>query len=262
MISLLWKCFYDANAYNSVLKTWKFKTVIYFFFISFIASCFADLSSIPYLHKFLSEEAHTISVQIPTCKITESGIDLKSGPPVYVKLSDGRDFIGFTSDFIPSEKLESLMFAFEKNWISFNLNGDFEKRIPYSEVMQYYKSVYPEKTEIAVNPDSALDFIEYLKAAVLFAFPIFNFAFAIMSSALMLLSVTIPTYLLSLNIMPDIKLSGAVKIALIASTPAIILSAAGGLLTNMGSFVFAMLSFVIVWKMMRRIAILRLKEME
>ena len=36
MISLLWKCFYDANAYNLVLKTWKFKTVIYFFFISLI----------------------------------------------------------------------------------------------------------------------------------------------------------------------------------------------------------------------------------
>lgn len=262
MISLLWKCFYDANAYNLVLKTWKFKTVIYFFFISLIASFFADLSSIPYLYKFLSEEADTISSQIPNCKITESGIDLQSENPVYVKLSSGKDFIGFTSGFIPPEKLENLLFAFEKNWISFNLNGDFEKRVPYSEVLQYYKSVYPEKTEIAINPDSALGFIEYLKAATLFAFPVFNFVFAIMSSALMLLSVTIPTYILSINVMPDIKISGAVKIALVASTPAIILSAAGGLLTNIGSFVFAMLSFVIVWKMMRRIALLRLQEME
>lgn len=262
MIPLLWKCFYDANAYNSVLKTWKFKTAIYFFFISFIASFLADLSSIPYLHKFLSEEAQTISSQIPNCRITENGIDLAGESPVYVKLSNGKDFMGFTSGFIPPEKLESLMFAFEKDWISFNLNGGFEKRVPYSEILQYYKSVYPEKTEIAVNSDSALDFIAYLKTVLIFAFPVFNFAFAIMSSALMLLSVAIPAYILSSKLMPDIKFSGALKIALIASTPAIILSAAGGILTNMGSFVFAMLSFAIVWKMTRRIAVLRLQEMK
>lgn len=260
MISLLWKSFYDASAYNYVLKTWKFKTVIYFFFVSLIASIFANLGSIPYLYNFLNDEAKTISSQIPNCKITETGFDFKSDTPLYVKLSNGKDFIGFSENFIPSEKLENLLFAFERDWISFNLTDGFEKRVPYAEILQYYKTIYPNETEILINPDTSLKFIEYLKGVTLLIFPAFNFAFAIMTSTLMLFSVTIPTYLLSLNLMPEIKLTGAIKIALIASTPAIILSSIGGLFSNFGSFVFAMLSFVIVWKMMRRIAILRIEE--
>ena len=262
MISFFWKSFYDAKAYSFALKEWKFKTLGYFLLVSLTASVCSDFVAIPAFTGFIDREAGHISSQIPECKIGANGFEFPQKDPVYIKLSNGKNFIAFTSSFIPPNEMEGLAIAFERDWISFKADANSEKRMPYSEIWESYSALYPGEDSLQINPQTAAKFLEYLKDAAICALPVLNFIIAIISSSIMVFSILIPTHLLAMRMMKNPRIFDSLKIGLIASTPAILLSSAGQIfgMSSFATIVFAMLSFAIVWKMVRQIAMLQIIE--
>ena len=262
MISFLWKSFYDARAYNSAIQTWKFKALLYFVLVSFVSSIFASALSVPAFIGILDAEAAHFSSQIPECEIGEKGFAFPHEKPVFVKLKDGRNFIAFTSDFLDPQDMDGVFAAFEKSWITFKTGADAEKRMPYSEIWQWYSSVYPSEKSIKINPENAAKFLGYLKKYSIFAMPIFNFFMAMLSNAAIIVSVLIPAHLLAARMLKNPTIFGSIKMSALASTPAILLSSAGLVfgMSNFAVMVFALLSFALVWKMTRKVAVLQIIE--
>lgn len=262
MISFLWKSFYDARAYNFAIQTWKFKALLYFVLVSFVSSIFASALSVPAFIGILDAEAEHISKQIPECEISEKGFVFQHEKPVFAKLKDGRSFIAFTSGFLDPQEMDGVFAAFEKNWITFKTGANAEKRVPYSDVWRWYSSLYPREASIKINPENAAKFFEYLKKYSIFAMPIFNFFMAMISNAVIIVSVLIPAHLLAARMLKSATIFGSFKMAMLASTPAILLSSAGIVfgLSNFAVMAFALLSFALVWKMTRKVAVLQIME--
>ena len=68
--------------------------------------------------------------------------------------------------------------------------------------------------------------------------------------------------MLAVRMMKSPSVFGSLKIGLIASTPAILLSSAGQIfgMPAFATVAFALMSFAIVWKMVRKVALLQIAE--
>lgn len=259
MIKLLWQSFGNVNAYAYVLKQWRWKFVVYFFTISILSGFLISLVKTPEIVKQLDENKDFIIAQFPNGKIENSKFTMPVPSPYFIKSKSGTNIIGFTYDFLEPSQIQTLFFAFEKDRLSFYFDND-ETYFFYDKLVNDYNKVTgldsSANAPVLINKTSAEEFLNYAKSISFFILTPFFLAISLIANAVLVMSITLPAFLLSLTYLPNLKILGALKISIIAASPAIILQTIQALLgfPNISEIFFVLISYYIVWRVIKKLS--------
>lgn len=265
MLKMLLKSFGDSKAYAEALKTWRWKFTLYFIFLSVLSGLLLAMVETPKLKGDIDSNKEFICSQFPNAKIEGAKFSMSEKSPYFAKSKSGENLIGFTEDFLEPNQTKGLFFAFEKDRISFYLNGN-ETYFFYDEfVREYNKVMYPDSPEgapLLINKQKAEEFANYVKSILPLAVAPFYLVICLIANGILVVSIAIPTFLLSLTYLPALRLIGALKFAVLAASPAIILQTLQAILgfPNISEIFFVFVSYYIVWRVMRKLSISNLNE--
>lgn len=265
MLKMLLKSFGDSQAYAEALKNWRWKFALYFVLVAVISSLLLTVAETPILERDIDANKEFISAQFPNAKIENAKFSMSEKSPYFAKSKSGKNLIGFTEDFLEPNQTKGLFFAFEKDRISFYLNGS-ETYFFYDEFVREYNKVMspdsPEDATLLINKQKVEEFADYVKSILPFAIAPFYLAICLVANGVLVVSIAIPTFLLSLTYLPALRLIGALKFAVLAASPAVILQTLQAILNfpNISEIFFVFVSYYIVWKVMRKLSISNLNE--
>lgn len=257
MFKLLWQSFGNAQAYANAIKNWRWKFAVYFFALSIGCALLVALVEIPEIKNQIDAQKDFILEQMPNGKIENSKFTMSQKSPYFVKSKTGTNIIGFTDGFLEPEQTRTLIAAFEKDRLSFYW-GEDETYFFYEKFVSDYNKLNgldsAANAPLLVNKASANDLIESVKASAFAVFAPFIVVFTIIANAILVMSISLPAFLLSITYAPNLRFLGAIKFSIIASTPAILLQTVQTLagLSAINSVFFVFVSYYIVWRVMRK----------
>lgn len=264
MIKMLWKSFGNVEAYAEALKTWRVKFLLYPLLVLCVSALLIASVNIYYFHNFVNNDLPYFAKQITEFTLTKDGISPALEKPYYIKSKDSQNVAAISSDFVDSNEMASMFVAFEKDRFTLHILGDENYRF-YADFFEQLKILKDvglnfDTDKIVINEENVLTFFNYAKKFSFIIFPIVSFWISLFIFILFVLSLSIPAFIMSLRPLPNLGYFGALKISILASTPAMILQSMELALgyNSLGGIFYAILSFIILWKVINRIAINRL----
>ena len=261
MISMIWKSFYDENAYRRALDTWRWKFPLYFLMLCAVFALAVSLPVAKRINAYVFDSADFIISQIPDGKIKNGRFTMSAPSPHFVKLKNGQNFMAFSEGLLDSNQTEGLFMSLEKDRITVYGGPDYEEYFFLSDIEKQVKEASKgAKTELAegipVNGAALAGLLPTVRILTFMCLPAFMFCMAAVMLAIIAFSLSLPVFIASLSIMPGLRYVGALKIALLAATPAMVFFALELALgyNSFGGFIYMLLCFVIAWRVMRRLA--------
>ena len=264
MIKMLWKSCYDANAYAFALKNWRWKFALYFLFLCTLFALATSLPAAKRLANILSENMDFMAEQIPDGKIKGGAFTMPNSSPHFVTLKSGEPVMAFSNELLDSIQTKGLFFSVEKDRMTFYSGPENEQYIFFSEsekeLAEFASAMFGIDTSeyIPVNGETFKKVMSFSKVFIYFMMPLAMFALAVFMAFIMMFAISIPVFISSMLRMPSLGYFGALKIALIATTPALICFAAETIVgtASSGGFLYMIVCFVIVMHVMRRLPLL------
>ena len=256
MLKMLWKSFGYSEAYAYALANWRWKFALYFLLLTLISGLAVSLVLLPEAKSNLSSAKEFITPQFPNAKIENSRFSMSEKSPYFAKSKSGENLIAFTEDFIYPPQTNGLFMAFERDRLTIYLGGR-ENCFFYDELVGDYNKFSgldsSANAPLLINREKADEFLDRIGELAFFVFTPLFVSVALVANAVLVLSISIPTFLLSFIYMPRLGLGGALKIATLAATPAILLQTLQALagFPNISEIFFVLVSYYIVWRVMR-----------
>jgi hypothetical protein len=261
MISMLWKSIYDANAYAYALKNWRWKFALYFLFVCAVFTAVTTVPMMSRINDALFKDIDAVAAQIPEGVIKDGRFSMDVPSPHFVKLSNGQPFMAFSNELLDSRQTKGLLLSLEKDRITiYGPAGEtYYFLAPNEELIALYlKEMFNiDSTDgIAVNGELFSKFVPFVKFGCYLVLPFLIFGIAALMMIMMALSLSVFVFVLSLTRLTTLGYLGAIKVSLLATTPAMLFFAVESVLGygTSGGVIYMILSFVIVLRVMRRLS--------
>ena len=259
MLKMLLQSFGDSKAYAWALENWRWKFVLYFLLLALISGFAVLHSMLPEIKSNIDYAKEFITPQFPNAKIENSRFSMSEKSPYFAKSKSGENIIAFTEDFIYPPQTKGLFMAFERDRLTIYF-GNYENCLFYDELVGDYNKFSgldsSANAPLLINKEKADEFLDRIGKLSFFIFTPFFVSVALIANAVLIVSITIPSFLLSFAYMPSLGLGGALKIAILAATPTIVLQTLQVLLgfPNVSEIFFVFVSYYIVWRVLRKLA--------
>lgn len=242
---MLWLSFGNTDAYKNAVFGWKWKSVLYFFLLSLLSSASAMLATHRVLGEFYDGSIAPALELLKGVKVENGRVKTPDGADVELRGRDGKVFAVASQNYVDAVKTKDLMFAFERDRVSFYLPDGGET---FFSLAGYDKLLDGRGVDAMLPSKNTLLYIIAPLACL--------FLFVIPTNAVFVSLTTIAAFVLSRTVYPILTFWQSARLALCALTPSIVVdivsvSAFGN---PVNGFVYALISGGMVFYVLKSFA--------
>ncbi len=242
---MLYKSFGSVDAYRKAVSFWQWKALLYFFLLAALSTLSAVLATQKVLDRFYDTAVSPALEQLSKVKISDGKIKIEGGQNIEMKTADGKIFAVASEKLLEPSQTKNLMFAFEKDRVTFYLPEGEEMFFNLGE----HEKILEGKSVNALFPPKNILILVIMPLTCFFLF-------VLPMNTMFLAMLSLAAYILSRTIFPVLSFAECVKLALVALTPSIIIDIILVLVFGFPTqgFVYALISGGMVYYMLRMFA--------
>ena len=222
VFKMLYQSFGSVGAYRRAVLEWRWKTAVYFALLTLLSCISAVLATHSTIENFY-DQSRTSAV-----KVACGRVKAPDGADIELKDRNGRVFAIASEKLLDASRTKGLMFAFERDRVSFYLPDGGESSMSLKD----YDKLLGDRGVDAIFPqrDTLLYVITPLACLFFFVLPMNVIFWGLM---------TVAVFILSRTLYPPISFGGCMKLALCALTPSIVVD-----ILSMSAFGYPLQGFV------------------
>ncbi len=227
IFKMLYLSFGSVEAYRRAVFGWRWKIAAYFALLTLLSCVLAMIATMGTIEKFYDDSITPALAELAKVKVSDGMVKTPNGADVELKGADGRVFAIASEKLLDASRTKGLMFAFERDRVSFYLPDGGESSMSLKD----YDQLLGDRGVDAIFPsrDTLLYVITPLVCLFFFVLPMNLIFWGLM---------TIAVYILSRTLYPQLSLGGGARLALCALTPSVVVD-----ILSMSAFGYPMQGF-------------------
>ncbi len=227
VFKMLYQSFGSVGAYRRAVFGWRWKTLAYFVLLTLLSGASAVLATHSTIENFYDQSITPALAELSSVKVSDGKVKTPNGADVELKDRNGRVFAIASEKLLDASRTKGLMFAFERDRVSFYLPDGGENSMSLKD----YDKLLGDRGVDAIFPSRNVLLYAITPLACLFFFVLpMNLIFW----GLM----TVAVYILSRTLYAELSLGGGARLALCALTPSIVVD-----IVSMSAFGYPMQGF-------------------